>query len=252
MEWERVSRLRQSLSEAKDRYERLAQELEENKDRILHEEQERARTAVKNAERRFQKALRSLRESSPATSEEEHRKQRREYEATRKKLVQELRPAKKTLRRIPKNPFALGNRVRIKGSRDIGTVVSNEAGGRKIEVFVGEMRIHTTVDRLEYVGPARIERPASSHRVSASYSSKLEEVNLIGLTVQDALDRVEKVIDQAILSGQNHVDLVHGMGTGALRKAIQERLKEHVLVKSFDHPDVRHGGMGVTSVELVS
>jgi DNA mismatch repair protein MutS2 len=88
------------------------------------------------------------------------------------------------------------------------------------------------------------------HQVSADFPQGFHEVNLIGLTVDDALEKVDKVIDRAVLSGLTQVDLVHGIGTGALRRAIQEHLREHSLVKSFEHPEVRRGGRGVTVVEL--
>jgi DNA mismatch repair protein MutS2 len=141
-------------------------------------------------------------------------------------------------------------RARIKGSKNIGTVLNKDDGGRKIELLVRGLRVHLTEDRLEYVGPAETKGPESTYRISAEYGPSLQEVNLIGLTVEDALEQVDKVIDQAVLSGKSRIELVHGIGTGALRRAIQDRLKDHELVKGFNHPDTRHGGVGVTTVEL--
>ena len=112
------------------------------------------------------------------------------------------------------------------------------------------MRVVSSIDRLEYIGPVKSKPPISSHRITTNVSNALSEVNLIGLQVDEALEQVEKVIDKAVISGQKHLELVHGVGTGALKQAIQERLKKHSFVESFSHPDVRRGGVGVTSVEL--
>ncbi len=71
-----------------------------------------------------------------------------------------------------------------------------------------------------------------------------------GLTVDEALDKVDKYLDNAVLSNLNRVYLIHGKGTGALRKAIQEHLKHHVHVKSQRLGEQGEGGTGVTVVDL--
>jgi DNA mismatch repair protein MutS2 len=75
-------------------------------------------------------------------------------------------------------------------------------------------------------------------------------LNVIGLTVEDALPRVDKFIDQALLHGLEKVHIVHGVGSGRLRNAIGKYLKEHQGVKSFALGEGLKGGHGVTVVEL--
>jgi DNA mismatch repair protein MutS2 len=78
------------------------------------------------------------------------------------------------------------------------------------------------------------------------------ELNVIGLRVEDALPIVEKALDEALLGGLPSLNIIHGKGTGRLKKAIWEYLSGHALVKDFRLGDIRAGGAGVTVVDLVS
>ncbi len=251
-EREKTSRLNRSMEEARDEYHRLARKLEEEKEAVLSEERSRARRALRNAESRFRLALRDLRRKVPEEAREQEPVVKREFQETRKALVQELAPASVPAPRMERKEHAItvGSRVRIMGSRNVGTVLNLEDEGRKAEVLMGGLKISTSTDRLESAGRDPAPRPAASHFINVDYGEKFNEVNLVGLSVEDALEKVEKVIDQAVLNGRHRVELVHGVGTGALRRAIKERLEDHALVASFTHPDARHGGIGVTSVEL--
>jgi DNA mismatch repair protein MutS2 len=245
-----VSLLEESLSHTKGRYERLALELEESKERILDEERRRARIALKHAQQCFQRALRSLKNGSPKPPADKEVAPKKNFQQIAQELMNDLAPLKKQTKHPTPRPLEAGCVVRIKGGNQLGTIVGLDADEHKMEVLVGGLRIRTARDQLEYIGPAEDRPPQSRHQVSANFAPGFQEVNLIGLTVEDALEKVDKIIDQAILSGLSRVDLVHGVGTGALRRAIQEHLREHALVKSFEHPDVRRGGLGVTVVEL--
>ncbi|MBC7197200.1 MAG: Smr/MutS family protein, partial [Deferribacterales bacterium] len=73
---------------------------------------------------------------------------------------------------------------------------------------------------------------------------------IIGKTVEEATDEVEKAIDKALLSNLSHLYIVHGRGSGALRKGIHEFLRTNPLIKSFRIGDNSEGGQAVTVVEL--
>jgi DNA mismatch repair protein MutS2 len=76
------------------------------------------------------------------------------------------------------------------------------------------------------------------------------ELNVIGLTVEDALPKVDKFIDQALLHGLEKVRIIHGVGSGRLRNAIGQYLGGHGAVKSFSSGETLKGGRGITIVEL--
>ena len=76
-------------------------------------------------------------------------------------------------------------------------------------------------------------------------------IQLRRLTVDEALLRLDKYLDDAFMSGLYRVSVIHGKGTGTLRQAICKRLSNHPLVKSYRPGDYGEGGAGVTIVELV-
>ena len=86
----------------------------------------------------------------------------------------------------------------------------------------------------------------SSNRASGT----LGDLNVIGCTTDEALARAEKFLDDALVSEQRTVRVIHGHGTGQLRRAIGEFLARHPLVASHSHPPPEQGGSGVTVVEL--
>ena len=76
------------------------------------------------------------------------------------------------------------------------------------------------------------------------------ELNVMGKTVDEAIMEIDKYLDDAVLSHMNKVTIIHGKGTGALRKGIHQYLKKHPLVKSFRAGEFGEGEYGVTIVEL--
>jgi DNA mismatch repair protein MutS2 len=76
------------------------------------------------------------------------------------------------------------------------------------------------------------------------------QLNVIGLTVEDAIPKVDKFIDQALLHGLDRIHIIHGVGSGRLRSAIGKYLEAHQGVKGFAPGDVMRGGRGITVVEL--
>ena len=90
--------------------------------------------------------------------------------------------------------------------------------------------------------------------VSSSSGSRLpvdSEIHLRRLTVDDALFKLDRYLNDAFMTGLCQVRIIHGKGTGILRQAIRKQLENHSLVKSCRPGDYREGGAGVTIVELV-
>ena len=78
----------------------------------------------------------------------------------------------------------------------------------------------------------------------------LSELNLIGATVDQALDRLDKFLDQATIADVHELRIVHGHGTGQLRRTVAKYLKEHPLVARFEAAPENQGGTGATVVVL--
>ena len=99
-----------------------------------------------------------------------------------------------------------------------------------------------------------MKRRRGSLKVQPLLKGAVEEpssqLNVIGLTVEDALPKVDKFIDQALLHGLEKVQIIHGVGSGRLRDAIGRYLSGHRAVKSLSSGEAMKGGRGMTIVEL--
>ncbi|MBI4775288.1 MAG: Smr/MutS family protein [Deltaproteobacteria bacterium] len=246
----RVRLLKSQLEEAKKAYEGLSRELERERHRILTEEREHAKQLVRRAESNFRRILLKAKrppEEAPDTTDTTGLQD--ELKRAQKLLLAKLNPPT----RIPRKPqlerLVPGCRVRIKGSNQTGVLVSLDDNGEAAQVIIKGMKVRTQAVNLEFVQPAA---PVSAgHRVDVdSFPHPTREVNLQGMTVEDALQFLDKTIDSALISGVDQIDLIHGVGTGRLKAAIRLYLKDHAQVKDFRHKEPHLGGVGVTEVEL--
>jgi DNA mismatch repair protein MutS2 len=144
-------------------------------------------------------------------------------------------------------PFAVGATVRVRGTAAVGHV--GRMVGDRVEVQVGDKRVWVERAACEPAEPTP-GRPTAAVEVAPSDSSPPAELKLIGRTQEEAREELERFLDRAVLSGIAHVRVVHGHGTGALRKVVREVLSSHPAVAQFAHPPQYRGGTGVTEAEL--
>ncbi len=147
------------------------------------------------------------------------------------------------------SPVKAGSRVKLKGLGQEGRVL--RVKGRVAEVQLGPFRVEVELKDL-IVLPEEGPRPAySTLRVDAERDVP-ETINLIGLTVDDALEQLEKLLDRAFLSGRSKLTIIHGLGSGRLLRAVREYLKNHVQVAALRPGAPFEGGEAVTIVELAN
>jgi DNA mismatch repair protein MutS2 len=96
----------------------------------------------------------------------------------------------------------------------------------------------------------RMQERGTEVKLKSQRDSVDAELNLIGQTTDEARDRVDRFLDEAFLQGHTHVRIIHGHGTGALRRAVAELLRHHPHVARFDLAPENQGGAGATVVEL--
>ena len=158
------------------------------------------------------------------------------------------------------NPDRLmpGARILVRGFRQ--PVVLRRLDGSSAEVEAGPLRMKVAVDEITGVEgerPAQESRPSAKPRGVTVHSqpgegTSSDEINVIGLTVEEASRRVDEFLDDAALANKPRVRIIHGHGTGALRKGLAEFLSAHPLVEKFGFETEEHGGKAVTVVELLS
>lgn len=145
--------------------------------------------------------------------------------------------------------FAVGNRVRIKSSQAIGKI-QEKLGGNQFLLIIGEMKVKVHLNDLQLTDQ-EILKVRTDYIENAAGKEYHTEIDLRGMYGEEAIAAVDKFLDDAMLAGLHRVDIIHGKGTGALRKKISEHLKTLSSVKSFRLGEWNEGGGGVTVVELV-
>jgi DNA mismatch repair protein MutS2 len=148
-------------------------------------------------------------------------------------------------------PIEPGARVTVGALGLEGTVI--DVHDSHAEIDMRGKRLRAALRDLRLIAPPPSAHKRSSVNVRVDLQPRegsLSELNVIGCTVDEALSRVEKFLDESTVTDQQVVRIVHGHGTGQLRRAVAAMLKEHPLVARFDAAPMDKGGGGVTVVEL--
>ena len=150
-------------------------------------------------------------------------------------------------------PVTAGARVAVGALGLEGTVIHIHDGRAEVDVRGKRLRAPLRDLRVVAQAPAVRSTPSASVKVRVDLQPRettLSDLNVIGCTVDEALSRAEKFLDETTVTDQRTVRLIHGHGTGQLRRALAEFLKGHPLVASFQLAPPDQGGSGVTVVEL--
>jgi DNA mismatch repair protein MutS2 len=143
----------------------------------------------------------------------------------------------------------IGSRVTVGGLGLEGVVMSID--GNRAEIDVRGKRIQAKVKELRVIGGSQPSQ--GKVRVNVELKPRdgmLSEINVIGMTVDQAVDRVSRFLDDTLVTDLNEVRIVHGHGTGQLRKGIAAFLKTHPQVEKYYAAPENQGGGGATIVEL--
>ena len=161
------------------------------------------------------------------------------------------RPSAAPAPAVVSRPPAIGDRVQVGGFGLEGIVQALH--DREAEVDVRGKRLRARIDELRVLASSGTPAPPPKVRVNVDLQPRegsLTEVNVIGCNVEDALTRTQKFLDEALLSELRSVRVIHGYGTGQLRRAIASFLQSHPFVLHFAAAPAEQGGGGVTVVEL--
>jgi len=147
-------------------------------------------------------------------------------------------------------PLKVGDRVEVGDIR--GELIALEPG--RAVISRGGLRIEVAPERLRRSAAAAPEiRPARTKAATVTFSAEggeRDELNLIGMRTADALRKLEEFLDTAFLTNRAEVRIVHGIGSGALRKAVTEYLAASPYCASFRVAEPHHGGAGATIVQM--
>jgi len=273
-----LHRSRDELETLKREAARAAQEFVEEKKRLQTEWTERQRTRLRELEQQFAQAIeKHEKEVARAVEAVKERELRAQLEKqTHRKLVKARGDAREqgdaaTVAHLADSQADLGNaaaqnakpvahsdlvpgaRVRVRGLPT--PVTLRRRDGENAEVEAGPLRMKVALADItalvgEETSKKRVLPPGVTVRTQPATEPAGEEINLIGCTVEEATRRVDKFLDQAALAGSSQIRIIHGHGTGALRRGLAEFLKTHPLVEAIRSEAEDRGGQAITLVEL--
>jgi len=230
-----IDRLRDEARHQIDRLQadrdRLAGEAVEERDRLRRRAKERLDTAMQ----RLDQAI-----------EEQERLGKRRRQRLREEAM-DLGTTPRAAGREESTVPDLGAQVRISGIGSLGRL--EEIRGARALVSSGGKRLWVVLADIETVDAAHSEPRRATIEVMAEDGPDRELV-LLGLDSEQAREELERFLDQAFTSGRPTVRVVHGHGTGVLRRMVAEVCRSHPAVRSFKHPPRYLGGTGATEVEL--
>lgn len=162
-----------------------------------------------------------------------------EEEALQKNKVLQKQKRKKELKP--------GDSVQVESLGQKGIVIE-KSGNKQWVVQMGMLKMKLNESDLTQTQAEKEPKQARASLKSYSMGSVSTEIDLRGERVESALNRLDQYLDQAILSNYPKVTIIHGMGTGAVRKAVQDYLKKHSQVKTYADAPANQGGSGATNV----
>jgi len=226
-------------------------EFNEKRDKLYEKAEEKAQATVKAASEEAEKIISDLRKMSQKNHAlvKEH-----ELIEARKRLEDAVPTLEKSKKKpaVPKKQertLQAGDEVKVLSWGQKGTLVER-VSNNEWQVQMGIMKMKVKEKDLEYISsPKPVETKPLATVKGKDYHVNLE-LDLRGERYENALIRVEKYIDDALLANYPRVSIIHGKGTGALRKGVQEYLKNHRSVKNIRFGEASEGGSGVTVVEF--
>ncbi len=244
-ERKQLQELQEEVARKRARLDRHLEGIRGKRDQILLQVEERGRVLIGQIEKELKEVVQNL--PSPEAGEKRPQKKIQEIE---NRFRSQVRPRRKKRARIEN--LTIGEQVRILDLNREGVVSNIQETVHMAEVVVGELKIKTSLQNLERVrdGEKGAKPPAPLVSTFSSASNASKEVNVIGMTVDEAMPVVDKFIDSALVDNLERVTIVHGHGTGKLKRAIQNYLREHKAVTGFGPGDPTGGGGGVTVVQL--
>lgn len=256
-ELKRAEDMRAEIEAMKNEYQEKIIKLESSKQKVMENARSEAFSVIRQAKESTDRMIKELRKLEMESASDE--KDRR-IEKIRKEIVQSMGKLQPSVESMVVPKFASKEVKNLKAGEDVsiitlkqeGTVISVDNKKKEAIVQVGIMKM-----TLPFKSLKRIEKKENSHvtrttrKVIRSKSGNItREVDLRGLNLEEAIMKVEKYLDDACMAGHDEVTIIHGIGTGVLRKGIKEWLKKNPHVKSMRDGQYGEGGIGVTIVKV--
>ena len=283
-----ITQTGKKLDHITDKYQTELSEIRALRNQILKEARTEARQILQETNRKIELTIKEIRESQAekektkagrgtlqAYKEQmaddwqdegdkkiaQKMEQLRKRQEAREKRKQKAAPSKAAKPRkpqeLPAGPLQPGDLVRTKDGLITGEVMAIKDA--KVRIAMGQMVTETDADRLERISAGEYKKVVRKGVVKTSFGQEAlskerlqfsPHLDVRGLRAGEALDKVARFLDDALVLGVNQVEILHGTGTGALRMEIRNYLQRAYGVASFEDEHVERGGPGITLVYL--
>ncbi len=225
-------------------------QIEEKRNRLIKEARSKAEEAVNEAKKEAEeiiKELRSLKAQSGKVKEHQLIDAKTRLDHALDSLSQnETKRPSPTYKKETKT-FSPGQEIKVISFGQKGHVLE-KINDHEYRVQIGILKMNVSAQDIKPIKVDKEVKPVVNVRTSGHVTKT--ECDLRGDRYEDAMQKVEKYLDDALLAGYHQVSIIHGKGTGALRNGVQSLLKSHPRVKSSRLGGAGEGGSGVTVVEL--
>ena len=258
-EREEINRYKEEIKQLEKSLARKSKNLEANKERILKEAREQANSLLTEAkdfaDNSIKKYNKWLQEGGNIRNMEQERSQLREQ--LDKTMGDSPNTSKRKVGNLEPDQISIGDKVKVLSLGLQGTVNSLPNAKGELDIQMGSLHSWIKIKDLEL-----IEKKEDIYRSQKAQTGKVRkmklgksahispEINLIGKTIDEAIPDLDKYLDDAYLARIPKVTVIHGRGTGALRAAVHDHLRNVKYVKSFTIAGFSEGSDGATIVEF--
>lgn len=252
------------LAELIEKHQTLLQELESQKQKIIKEAKQKALNIIKESNSLVEKTIREIKETN--AEKESVSKLRKEIDTEKQKLTET--PSKTTPknreRKLPLKTVNISKSELKEGSVvfipeiDTQAVIIEIVKDKKVTLDINGVIFRTDLDKIEPISLSESKflkkNPTKSssiyQRINEKASTFKPHIDIRGKRAEESIQEVEKLIDDALQLGVKELKILHGKGTGVLRKVIREVLAKSPYVESFEDEKLEMGGHGITNVKI--
>ena len=259
-EREEINIYKSEIEQLKARLKKKSDRLEERTDKIIRKANEEAANILREAKEYADETIKTMNKHGMTVKELEHQRSELRDKMKKNQSKLSIKPAKEQKSHKSHNlcDFTVGTHVKVLSMNLEGVITGKPNNKGELTVQMGSLSTKTKISNLEILENYKEPKEKSttkgvggSGKIKMSKSSNIShEINLLGLTVDEAVSRLDKYLDDAYLSGIPQVRVVHGKGTGALRNGVTSYLYGVPYIKSFRLGEIGEGDTGVTIVDF--
>lgn len=256
-EQEEIARYKEEIRTLRNALQKKQDRIDERKEKILRDANEQANAILREAKEYADETMKNFHKFGKTNISV------KEMEAERTRLREKIRStendaaarASKPKKKVKAASLHIGDKVKVLSLNLEGTVSTLPNAKGDLFVQMGILRSQVNINDLEFIGEAEQFKASvsssGSGKIKMSKSASVStEINLIGMTVDEAMAHLDKYLDDAYLAHVPSIRIVHGKGTGALRNAVHQHLKRCKYVRTYRLGSFGEGDAGVTIAEF--